>query len=175
MNAMGRDVAMRMLQWGLLLLILPAIAYADAPKIERIDIVEFGIYATDTTSVRSAPGTPTGAVTELTNVRLQKATRTVPARVGVRFGFRYTVVGAPADAGVTIHFRTIFPKPGLLNPKTRQRVAQSDYDANMIIGGTGYKDYGFDEAWEAVPGTWRFQVWHEGRMLTEQKFTVVKE
>jgi len=38
-----------------------------------------------------------------------------------------------------------------------------------------YRDYTFAHDWELLPGVWTFQIWYQGRMLAEEKFTVVKQ
>lgn len=38
----------------------------------------------------------------------------------------------------------------------------------------GYVDYGFDDPWELVPGTWTIELWHGDRKLATQSFTVVR-
>jgi uncharacterized protein DUF3859 len=159
----------------LLVTFLSVNAYAQGPQVERIDVVEYGIYAANKRSVVSAPNTATGSRHLLNGIRHVESTRTVPARLGVRFGFRYTVVGAPAGTPVALHIVTIFPPPGLQNPATRQIKAQSEYDIQTTIGNSPYKDYGFDHDWELVPGIWTMQVWYQGRKLVEQEFTVAKQ
>ncbi len=159
----------------LLSLLAASGAYAQTPQIDRIDVVEYGIYTTTATGEVSAPGTASGTRSIVTDVRHAATTRTVPAQKGAEFGFRYTVVGAPAGAIVPIHFVTIFPAPGLRNPATQQVKDRSEYDVNVAIGQTSFKSYGLDNDWEVVPGVWTMQIWYQGRKLAEQKFTVVKQ
>jgi hypothetical protein len=40
------------------------------------------------------------------------------------------------------------------------------------IGRVFYESYHFDHDWEMVPGAWSFEIWYDGRKLTEQKLTV---
>jgi len=150
-------------------------AYAQTPQIDRIDVVEYGIYTTTTENKVSAPGTASGTRAIVTDIRHAATTRTVSAQKGVDFGFRYTVVGAPAGAVVPIRFVTIFPAPGLRNPDTQQLKARSEYDFNVAIGQTSFKSYGLDNDWKVVPGIWTMQIWYQGRKLAEQSFTVVKQ
>jgi len=159
----------------LLVLLLPLIAVADAPRVDRIDITEFGIYVADTTSKTNASQTPTGTVSNLANVRHAETTQTVSAQLGVRFGYRYNVVGSPNGAEATLRFKTLFPAPGIRNPTTGQQMNQAEYDRAKTIGSSSYRDYGFDHDWEMVPGVWTLQIWYQDHMLAEQKFTVVKK
>lgn len=143
-------------------------------QIDRIDIGEYGIFTADTTNTTLAPG---AVVTHSTvqNIRLAATTRTIPAQLGVRFGFRYTVVGAPVGTKVQLHRVTIFPAPGLTDPATQKSATRSEYDIHPTIGTVTYTGYAFDNAWEVVPGVWTIQIWDQGRKLAEQTFTVVKQ
>jgi hypothetical protein len=158
----------------LLLLAVPG-AYAQAPQIDRIDVVEYGIYTGNTQAMQSAPGTATGTVSTISDIQHAATTRTIPAQQGVRFGFRFVVAGAPAGAIVPLHMVTIFPPPGLTNPATQQLKAQSEYDTTAAIGTTSYKGYNFTNDWEVAPGVWTMQIWYQGRKLAEQSFTVVRQ
>jgi hypothetical protein len=150
-------------------------AHAQAPQADHIDIGEYGLYTTAASGEVVAPGTTTGATTQLNNIQHLVTTRTVPAQLGVHFGFRYTVAGTPAGDSVRLHMVTIFPSPGLRQPGNPQPQLRSEYDTARAIGSQLYRDYSFEHDWELVPGIWTFQIWYQGRMLAEQKFTVVKQ
>ena len=45
---------------------------------------------------------------------------------------------------------------------------------NLKIGALCLLGYGFDNAWEIVPGVWTEQIWYQDRMLAERTFTVSK-
>jgi hypothetical protein len=45
---------------------------------------------------------------------------------------------------------------------------------NLKIGALCLLGYGFDNAWEIVPGIWTEQIWYQDRMLAERTFTVSK-
>ena len=70
---------------------------------------------------------------------------------------------------------TIFPSPGLRDPASSQPKTRSEYDWSTTIGEQSFRIYTFDSDWEIVPGVWTQQLWYQGRMLAEQKFTVVKQ
>jgi Domain of unknown function (DUF3859) len=46
--------------------------------------------------------------------------------------------------------------------------------SNLKIGAICLLGYGFDNAWEIVPGVWTEQIWYQDRMLAERTFTVSK-
>jgi hypothetical protein len=164
------------LVWSVLVLMLSSInAHAQAPRVDRVDIFEYGLYTAEVNSEVTAPDTAAGKMILLNNIQHTVTTRTVPAQLGVHFGFRYTVVGAPPEATVRLHMVTIFPAPGLSAPDNPQRQPRSEYDLARAIGAQLYRDYTFEHDWELLPGVWTFQIWYEGRMLAEEKFTVVRQ
>jgi hypothetical protein len=164
---------MRIVLSLVLLALLPIVANAEVPRVTSIDVVEIGIYSANEQSEKAAPDTATGRVTFLTNLRLVQKTTVVPARQGIRFGFRYKIVGSPAGATALLHMVTIFPTPGLQNPAKQQVTTQSEFDIEHPVGTTVFRTYSLDDTWEAVPGVWSFQIWYQGKLMAEQKFTVV--
>lgn len=161
---------------ALLLLAFPVThASAQMLHVDRVEVVEYGLYTADVDSAVLAPGTPAGARTEVSDVKHAATTRTVPAQLGVRFGFRFILVGSPSGVTVPLHMVTIFPKPGLSAHRGVRPQSRSEYDKPITIGARSYRDYGFDQRWEIVPGVWTFQIWYQGRRLAEQKFTVAKQ
>ena len=166
---------MKLVLWLLVLMLSSVGAYAQPPHVDRIDVAEYGLYTAQVSSEVMAPGTSTGTTKLLTDIQHTVTTRTVPARIGVHFGFRYTVIGAPAGETVRLHMVTILPSPGLTDPANPQPKLRSEYDMARTIGERLYRDYSFEHDWELVPGVWTFQIWLQGRMLAEQQFTVVKQ
>jgi hypothetical protein len=150
-------------------------APAQTPQITNATVEDYGIYTAESLSKQAAPGTATGTVTPIDNITLAATTHTIPAQIGVRFGFHFTLSGEPDGATVTLHEVTIFPAPGLTNPSTQQTKAKSEFDWTAILGKTTFKGYTFQHDWELVPGTWTLQVWYQGRELAEQSFNVVKQ
>ena len=45
---------------------------------------------------------------------------------------------------------------------------------DLKIGALCLLGYGFDNAWEIVPGVWTEEIWYQDRMLAERTFTVSK-
>lgn len=159
----------------LLLLLVSTGAYAQTPQIDRIDVVEYGIYTVNTESTLSAPGVAGGTRNIVSDIRHAATTRNVPAQKGVKFGYRFTVIGAPAGTIVPIHMVVILPLPGLRDPAMQKPFTRDEYDRTAGIGTTSFTTYSLDDDWEVVPGIWTFQIWYQGRKLAEQKFTVVKQ
>jgi hypothetical protein len=107
-------------------------------------------------------------------VKLIKKTNEIPAEMGVRFGMRYIVRGAPIGEKVKIKNVTILPSSGLKDPRTGKVRYKNQYTSIIVIGKRSYREYLFEEEWEAVPGKWTFQLWHADQKLAEKTFTVYK-
>jgi len=156
------------------LLLSVGAAHADDVRVDRIEIVGKGVYAVETGQATQNPNTPTGAITAVDNVTNIEATTEIPASVGTEFGFQYKIVGEPSGAEVTLDFVNIYPEQGLRDPAGPGPVFESRYQRTKRIGETQYLGYGLENAWEAVPGSWTFQIWYDGRKLVDESFTVTE-
>jgi hypothetical protein len=158
----------------ILLGLIAAISHppTQLPRVERLDIHDYGIYAAAEQSChRNDQGI---LLCDRTDVRHTETTLTVPARLGVHFGFRYKIVGAPDEATVRITGVIRFPSPGLQQPDAAAPIMKYEYQDNEQIGQIGYIDYAFDDPWELVPGSWSVEVWIDGERMAAQTFTVVR-
>ena len=143
-------------------------------KVDRIEIVEAGIYRAETATIESAPGTATRQRNVLTDTRLLVSTTRIEAKIGVHFGIRYRVVGTPSLASVKLVSVTQYPAPGLKNPKGGSIQTQGEHALFATINQINYRGYVFEHDWEMVAGTWVFELWDGKRKLTSQTFDVVK-
>lgn len=162
-----------------ILLIALAVAGASAqvPQIDRITIIDYGIFHTRPKAEVSAPDTAAGNIhrTSTSGLTLVEMTRIIPARIGTHFGFHYFVTGQPYGARVPLIFTMIYPVPGLKNPTAPEVKQKDEVEVHKILGKDGYDGYAFDHDWELVPGTWTFQLWYQGRKEAEQCFTVIAQ
>jgi hypothetical protein len=163
---------MRFLLIAATLLAASLSARAEGVRVERIDIVDTGIYTIVTGEVTADPNAPTGAIAAVTTVTNVEKTTTIPGRLGLEFGLRYVIVGEPAGAEVPLDFVISYPAPGLVDPAEPEPLRESRYARQKKIGETIYLGYGFENAWEIVPGEWSFEIWFEGKKLARQDFTV---
>jgi hypothetical protein len=168
------ETDMRAIMAALLLFSAPFAAWAQSVTVERIDILDKGLYAIETGAGTAQANTPTGEVTAVTGSRNIEVTSAIAAKVGGEFGFRYTAIGEPAGAEVPFDIVIAYPKQGLTNPDTKTTLHESRYSQTKKIGEISYLGYGFEHDWEAEPGTWVFQIWHDGRKLADETFTVTK-
>ena len=164
---------------GPLALLLLAAVVGDAcaqggGKVDRIDIVESGIYRAETATIETAPGTATRQRNILSETRLIDSTTRIEAKLGVHFGMRYRVVGRPSLATVKLTSVTLYPAPGLKNPKSAKIQARGEHSLFATIGQINYRGYVFEHDWELVAGAWTFELWDGQRRLASQVFNVVK-
>ncbi len=163
---------MRWLALTALLIGAPLAALAADVRVERIDIVDTGIYTVVTGEETADPDAPTGTIAAVTTVTNVEKTSTIPGKLGLEFGLRYVIVGEPAGAEVPLDFVILYPPPGLVDPAAPEPIRESRYGRIKSIGETVYLGYGFENDWEVVPGEWSFEIWFEGDMLASQSFTV---
>lgn len=144
------------------------------PRVQRIVIVERGIYQTkEHGPLPTAASLRTGDAPALAEAKLLKATTEIPAKKGVHFGFKYRLVGEPKGGVVRLKVVTRFPKGGLRDPETRETYKHTASLVTETLGGVRYEGYAFDKPWELKPGRWVFEIWQDKRRLGAQEFTVV--
>ena len=152
-------------------------AAAQAAAIDGITITNAGTYTAQTTSAPAQAGqqSPTGTVGTDTAWHFVSQKADVPGTVGAQFGIEFRIDGKPAGEDVTLHVVLTFPPQGIRNPNTGDVLHEAKIAfPNMRIGALCVLGYGFDNAWEIVPGTWTEQIWYRDRMLAERSFTVGK-
>jgi hypothetical protein len=142
---------------------------AQTPRIERIHIVERGIYRAETVS-RDQRAEQQGFINTVQNPQLINATESIIGQVGVRFGLRYIAIGVVGDARLNLLIS--FPPPGQRDPATGQTYFQSELTVRPTANDINYWEYHFEHDWEIVTGTWTFEFWFGGRKLAEQRFCV---
>jgi hypothetical protein len=148
-------------------------AWAQAPTVSEAKVTLVGTIDAQVTGKVAAPGVVGDAVQQGTYHFVTNAT-TMEARKGLNFGFQYRLIGSPDGAKVAIRKVTIFPAPGIHNPKTGEIVTRDDYIEMNAIGQPLLKAYSIDNDWEAVPGDWIQQIWFGEQKLAEEKFTLTK-
>jgi Domain of unknown function (DUF3859) len=149
-------------------------SYAQGGKVERIEIVETGIYRAETASIEYAPDTATRQRNILSETQILVATTRIEAKVGLHFGMRYRVVGRPNGVTVRLTSVTQFPGSGLKNPATGRLVARGEHPLFATVGAINYRGYVFEHDWEVAPGLWTFELWDGKRKLASQAFNVIK-
>ncbi len=157
----------------LLALTAPGLA-ASKPHVDRIEVVAAGLFKSKIAKKVASPGSATGTREVIASEKLLRRTTEIKASLGVEFGLRYRIVGAPKGAEVVVKIVTLYPGDGLHNPKTGKTTPREEFDAHRKIGRVLYESYHFDHDWEMAPGVWSFEIWYDGKKMAEQKFTVSK-
>ncbi|MGC2076529.1 MAG: DUF3859 domain-containing protein, partial [Xanthobacteraceae bacterium] len=127
-------------------------------RVKNVEVLDYGIYSVEVQS---------------SQVRLAKATTTVPAERGMEFGIRYKIDGAPVGAAVSLTEVTIFPSPGMRPPTASHPVRSSKTATKAKIGEVSYTGYRLEDPWELMPGVWVIQLWYGDRKVAQENFTVV--
>jgi hypothetical protein len=154
----------------------PTVAEKGA-TVTGITVTKAGTYTGDSTSAPARAGqqSPTNTVGTATNWQFVSAGADVAGKIGTQFGIEFRVDGEPAGDGVTLYMAFTFPPQGIRNPNTGNVLHTAKVAfPNMKIGALSLFGYGFDNAWEIVPGVWTEQIWYQNRMLAERTFTVGK-
>jgi hypothetical protein len=144
----------------------------DEVSVTGADITEVGIYTARVVKTYEVPSVAGGTNHWLDSFTLVQATTNVPARLGTRFGFRYTIRGTPSNAPIVLMM--VGEHPPYKNPRTGKTGTRDGYELESWIGQT-YTSYSLDEEWELIPGKFKFEVWHKGKKLCEQSFMMVPD
>jgi len=147
-------------------------AHAQDARVDGVEIVTEGVYATQRDPSKPFTRTDEGVSATLAAWKHVRTTHVVPACKGTSFGAEVRITGAPEGTVVMIRNVTIPPKP-LTDPLAAKPWQQMVSEFPYAIGGTGIDMYGFDEDWELVPGTWRQQMWYGDKKILDWTFEVV--
>jgi hypothetical protein len=165
------EIGMRLCLAVCLLISFVPNANAQQARIDRIDIVEFGIYTADRTlESTNAQGIKQNTIN---SVRHAATTATIPLQKDVQFGYRYKIIGQPDGAQVDIKLVTNYPPPGLRSPTSQQPVLRAERIRKRLIGETSVTTYTLEDDFELVPGVWTFEIYDGSRKLVSKTFTLV--
>jgi hypothetical protein len=154
-----------------------ATVVAPAATVSGVTVTNAGTYTAQSLSAPSRAGqlSPTGTIGSAVNWHFVSDATDVPAQVGTQFGIEFRIDGKPVGDGVTLHLVLNFPPQGIRNPNTGDLMHKANIAfPNVKIGALSLLGYGFDSAWEIVPGVWTEQIWYQDRMLAERSFTISK-
>lgn len=97
-------------------------------------------------------------------------TRAIPARLGTKFGIRFTLSGKHSAVNLPITY--FYLTPGVVHPdKTRH----DKYEVYKQLSATAPNHtiaFQFTSDWEIVPGIWRLMVFEGDRLLVGESFAV---
>lgn len=162
--------------WPVRILVAFVIVLAGVPStaadIEAIEIVEAGLFRAQTTGHYPSPQAVNERTDTLANVVFYTQTTKVPAKLGIRFGTRFRVVGTPVGRVATLRVIWRMPEPGIQNPDTGVLYRQSIAESPSTIGEISVRGYTFDAPWEIRCGDWVLELWFGAHKLLSQTFTV---
>jgi hypothetical protein len=161
-----------MSRWLICIVAMLMAGPAAAADVTALSVVEVGLFRAVTTGDIPSPQAVNERTALLDNVVFYSLTTKVPARLGIRFGTRFRVVGAPANQTVTLRSIWRIPEPGIQKPETGTLYRQSIAESENAIGALTMRGYTFDAHWEIRCGEWIQEVWFGNRKLLSQTFTV---
>ncbi|MFP5421695.1 MAG: DUF3859 domain-containing protein [Gammaproteobacteria bacterium] len=125
--------------------------------------IEYGVFASDYQDFQEGE-----RVLTRSNQQIEQGD-VIPAKLGTKFGMRYTLVGKVAeDAPLTLLYLT----PGVVTP---QGTRHDKFVVTQKLVPGAPQDvmaFEFTEKYEVVPGEWHFMVFQDDRKLLEQRFIV---
>jgi len=161
-----------MARWLICIVAMLIAGRAHAADVTALPVLEAGLFRARETGHIASPQAVNERTQLLNDVVFYSLTTKVPARLGVRFGTRFQVVGAPASQVVTLRSIWRIPDPGIVRPETGTVYRQSIADTPATIGVVSLRGYTFDAPWEIRCGDWIQEVWFGDRKLLSQTFTV---
>jgi hypothetical protein len=163
---------MRLFSATVLGALMIASGYAQTVRVDRVVVVEKGIFRIQVTGAASDANSPTDQLRWVPVATLVKDTTTIQAQQGLAFGFRFLVEGTPKGTPISLRVVERFPPGGIRNPETGETFHVYETSVSLKIGERSYAGYGFEHSWEEVPGIWTFELWYQDRKLVEQSFDV---
>ena len=157
---------------GLALLMFAA-GTASAQQVKGVEVYEFGTYVASGSHYTHAPSAQGIKIEGHDGYTHLETTRTIAARIGARFGFRYRVTGTAPGVYAPLKMVWKFPPPGIVgaDPAHPVELEMVEFDAtsndNYVI------TMSLESASDLVPGIWTFEIWSGDKKLTEQKFEVL--
>ena len=162
---------LRLLATFLFATFLLATTGAAAESAPRFRIVDFGVYATNTTERQLAPGSTSGdiGVAEATEFFVPlRQTTVIDAAIGVEFGFNFVDDALPSFDSAPVQIRVEHPPIVAIDGKP-VRVDSWEASVQGIPRFTGWK---FERPEELVPGTWTIAVVQNDSVVLKQAFDV---
>jgi hypothetical protein len=106
--------------------------------------------------------------------RLLKQTNVLEGRIGTSFGVFFSLQTEPQDAKgiVRLRYKTIFPEPGMLNPRTGTYSRAVEGVTECILGRACLAGYNIDTSEEVIHGEWSLVVSFRGKELLTKKFVI---
>lgn len=153
-------------------LLLGMEGHAQDIQVQAAEILGYGVFesvnARRTRGYRAhAPGADS-----IDGLRFTNITHDIPGELGTEFGLQYVINSSPKGSTIQVTKVIRFPGNGLTQPGGRTYTVSREQRA-IRIGEPDIYGFGFDEAWEIVPGPWIFEIWHNDARIIRKSFNVV--
>jgi hypothetical protein len=125
--------------------------------------IEYGIFSSPQRDFE-----PGERVLSHTNQAIETTTQ-IPAKLGVKFGMRYSLAGKTAtNTPLTLLYLT----PGVITADGQRHDKFVVEQTLLQNSAQDLMAFEFSENYELVPGEWHFMVFQGDRLLAEQRFDV---
>jgi len=101
----------------------------------------------------------------------RKQTERVPARVGVTFGYAFSITGLPEGSKVTLKQVARYPR-ARRNAETGATQVTDEADTDCVVGKACLTSYSLEADDEVIGGDWNMELYYQGRKVGEQKFVL---
>lgn len=146
---------------------------ATAQQAQRIEVYEFGTYVASGSSYTHPPSHQGIKIEGHDGYTHLETTRTVAARIGARFGFRYRVEGTPPGLYAPLKMVWKFPPPGIVGGDPAHPVQLEVVEFEAASNDNYVITMSLEAPSDLVPGIWTFEIWSGDQKLTEQNFEVL--
>ena len=157
----------------LILMMVCGSSLVQAQEISGIDVYEFGTYMAAGPAYEQ-PASRQGIRMEAHESYVHiETTRTIVARVGARFGFRYHTKGTSLAGSAPLIMVWKFPAPGIAGGDPSKMIRQEVVEVPVLPNESYALTMSLDSAADLVPGVWTFEIWSGKQKLAEEKFELI--
>ena len=156
----------------ILLLLLTPVVNGDV-VVRAVEITAFGVFQDHGKQFErgysaSGPGTYS-----LEYARFIDFKNEIPGELGINFGIQYIIHSTPKGKPFKVTGVITYPDPGLASPDG-DNYKSSQEDMIVNLGEKNFYGFGFDKAWEIIPGEWKFQIKHKDAVLAQKTLVVLE-
>lgn len=161
-----------MSRWLICLVAIVLAGPAAAADVTALPVVDHGLYHARTTGHQPAPQAVNGTTQTIADIEFYETTSRIPARVGIRFGTRFRIVGTPPNEDVQLRSVWRIPEPGIRNPDSGVLYRESISEFTTTTDTIHMRGFNFAFPWQVLCGEWVQEIWSGERKLLSQTFTV---
>jgi hypothetical protein len=133
--------------------------------------VEPGIYQQKVVKSAEDASTAAGKVNVVKKGQVITVTDSIPAEIGVSFGFKYIIKAADKrETKYPVKYRVVYPV-AMTNPQTGKTESEWEFSTFSSANKEVYTGFGFSENYELLKGDWVFEV-ISGNYVAKQIFHV---